>query len=139
MSVVVLGEAQVLRSLNGAKSRFDHGRRQAAHLAGGILVRQLHKGMMNGAKSGRVYNGHQASAPGEYSANVTGALMKSFDYRVQSPSQFVFYSSGVEHAIYQELGTKNMAARPNLGNSVRDSRGKVRQVLGEVVYRNLRG
>lgn len=113
------------------------GVEQAGHMAGQILVRQFQKGILNGPKSGRLYNGHQASAPGEYSANKSGALLRSGGYEMRGGRFLHFYSRGCGHAGYQELGTSRMAPRPNLGNAVRDADGAVHRVLGQIGMRRV--
>lgn len=108
----------------------------AGHMAGQILVRTAQVGILNGPKTGRLYGNHQASAPGEYSANKSGALLKSVGYQMQG-RYLTFYSRGCGHAGYQEKGTKFMAPRPNLGNAVRDADGAVKRVLGQIGMRTV--
>lgn len=113
------------------------GVEQAGHMAGQILVRTSQQGILNGPKSGRLYNGHQASAPGEYSAKRTGSLLGSIGYEMRGGRFLHFYSRGCGHAGFQELGTSRMAPRPNLGNAVRDADGAVHRVLGQIGMRTV--
>lgn len=126
-------------SLNGVGSRFQIGVQQAGTMAGQILVRQMQKGVLSPPKTGRVYGMHQASAPGEYSANKSGALLNSG--RSQMRGRFLyFYSEGCDWAGWQEYGTKRgLQPRPNFGNAVRDADGAVHTVLDQVTMRYVSG
>lgn len=68
------------------------------------------KAEMAGPKSGRMYGGHQASAPGEAPAVDTGALISSVQTDVQGTEGSVF--TNMESAPYLEYGTSQMAPRP---------------------------
>lgn len=62
-------------------------------------------------KSGVVYAGHQASAPGEAPAIDTGNLVNSIEVLPAAPAGAVV-QTGVEYAPHLEFGTVNMAPRP---------------------------
>jgi hypothetical protein len=141
------------QGLGGLVANFRRGLLGGGHAAVGIVVRHAQHGILSGPKSGRVYttyfrtgNGgvfpvgsrpaHQASAPGEYSANDTGALAASI--RGTNTLFRMTVSANAPHAAYQELGTSRMAPRPNLGNAVRDTEGQVYTVLGDFVWRAVR-
>ena len=72
-------------------------------------------------KSGRIYsiNGrqHQASAPDERPANLTGRLRKSVGYRAYSWYKMEF-GIGTEYSQFLELGTSRMKARKPLQRTV---------------------
>ncbi|MDX2308079.1 MAG: hypothetical protein NW216_07570 [Hyphomicrobium sp.] len=133
----VEGEGRVLGQLDAAAENFRVGLMQASHMAGQVLVRTV-QGGMQGAGGGRVYGSHQASAPGGYSAIRTGQLYGSADYEV-SGANMLRFGVGATHGIYQELGTSKMAARPNLGNAVRDAGSTVENLLGQVTFRRIVG
>lgn len=113
---------------------------EGRHLVGRALVKHVQDGMRTGAKSGRVYrhpNGgtYQASAPvGEYSAVVTGRLLRSIDYRLSGLFDIVFYATA-DHAGYQERGTWKMAARENLKRAIEESAGNIRNILDQCIRR----
>lgn len=113
---------------NAFQGRFNQARRDAAEAAGQIHVRQVQKGILSGPKTGRVYNGKNAGAPGEYSQNRSGSLLNSTDYVVRQPDRFVVGQSAA-HAVFQEGGTRKMEARPNLQNGFRDAEGRIRSLL----------
>jgi len=67
---------------------------------------------------------HVASAPGESHANLSGKLRRSMGWKVSGAKLMEFgYGAGPEtapdYAPFVENGTRRMAARPSLGNSVR--------------------
>lgn len=66
---------------------------------------------MAGPKSGRWYQNHRASAPGEAPAMDTGTLANSIDTERESPGAWVVYTN-VDYAEYLEFGTVRMASRP---------------------------
>ncbi|MFP3921741.1 MAG: hypothetical protein ACLFU3_08565 [Dichotomicrobium sp.] len=136
------GEGAV-RRLKDAPKRYEIGINAAAHMAGQVLVRQVHKGMINETKSGRIYahpkgGTYRASAPGQYSASVTHALLRSVDYVVPN-SNYLWFGAGAPHAVFQELGTSKMQPRPNLGNAVRDTSQEVRSILGQITFKRIVG
>jgi len=86
---------------------------------------------MAGPQSGRMYGAHQASAPGEYPAVDTGALMGSI---TTSPTGKLKYSvwTGIEYAIFLEYGTINMLARPFFGQAAADVMPHFEQALRDL-------
>lgn len=68
--------------------------------------------MMAGPHSGHIYNGHQASAPGEAPAMDTGTLANSITTERDAPGEWTVYT-GVEYAPYLEYGTVHMEPRPS--------------------------
>lgn len=112
---------------------------EAEHMVGQTLVRQAQIGILNGAKSGRHYPGlpNQSSAPLEYSANQTGDLLNSINYKVEG--EFLIFYSDSDHAGYQEYGTAKMAPRPNLEMAIDDSDGTIRNILEQILWRAISG
>lgn len=117
-------------------ARLRVGMADALHMTGRVLVKHVQDGMRTGAKSGRVYGSHQASAPGEYSAVRTGNLIGSINYRVSGATFVAFYATS-DHAGYQEWGTRKMAARENLGRAIRESDGEIRNIIDLCVRKAL--
>lgn len=73
---------------------------------------------MSGPKSGRLYPpNHQASAPGEFPAIDTGALVNSIGTEMTGPLRGIIYES-MEYAAHLEYGTVHMAARPHMTPAV---------------------
>ena len=148
MGYTVRGEAAANSSLKNLSQNFKRGILGGGSAAVAIVVRTAQQGILNGGKSGKVYTTffrtsgfgsnrrvfavgqrppHQASAPGEYSANDTGDLVSSIGGSNSLMQMRVFANS--PHAEYQEEGTDRMAARPNIGNAVRDSETQVTAIL----------
>lgn len=136
MPVSVSGEARALGSLKSGPSRFKAALPRAMHIAGVLLVQKTKTEIVNGSKSGRSYGGHTASAPGEYSAFLTGEHLHSIDYAVQGPGQFEF-GAGAPYSVFLELGTSKMEPREDLGQTVRSEDASVTRVLGEIPYKAL--
>lgn len=112
---------------------FDEGRHRVGMVAGNELVRQVKLGLTSGPKTGRIYNGIPAGAPGQYSQTRTGKLVESASYRVHSPDRFEV-GLNTPYAAFQENGTRKMAPRPNLGNANRDAQGRVLDIVGRTVW-----
>lgn len=103
------------------------GIRQGFYQLGSDLRNSVRKDVLSKqGKTGRVYvvnrGGrrlrHRASAPGEFSANLSGRMRRSAGFKVRGSKQLDF-GFGEEHAKYQEDGTSRMRARPNLGKTVK--------------------
>ena len=88
-----------------------------------------------GARTGRMYGNHQASAPGEYPKSRTGELVASIFKRLESLS--VMVGSGLDYGKFLELGTSRMAARPWLRPSYNailpDARAKITQAVANAI------
>ncbi len=131
------GEGRVLSQLEGLDDRFKIGLRAASEMAVQVLVRQTQAGMQ-GAGGGRVYGGHQASAPGGYSAVESGAMIGSVDGEVDGAEQFRF-GIGVFYGVYHELGTSKMEPRPNLTLAVNATSGTIQNLLGQITFNMIVG
>ena len=86
MGVTVSGSLPIIN-----EARIQAAISQAGNMAGQEIVKRARDGILSGAKSGRHYPGlpNQSSAPGEYSANQSGDLLNSINYRMSgifSPS-----------------------------------------------------
>ena len=62
---------------------------------------------------------HQASAPGEFPANLSGKLVKGIDYSVRGSNSMEF-GDKAKHGKYLELGTKNMEPREHIVRTVEE-------------------
>jgi hypothetical protein len=69
-------------------------------------------GELNKPKSGRIYHGHQASAPGESPSTDTTALEDSLEVLPDENGKGHAVQSDSAHAVHLEFGTKKMARRP---------------------------
>ncbi len=83
------------------------------------------EGILSGPKTGRVWGGHQASAAGEFPANQTSKLLRSFRISREGSNQYVSRREVINDAPYAgvlEWGGLTstgayIAARPFLGRS----------------------
>jgi hypothetical protein len=135
MSFSVRGGSE-LDKLEQLGPRLKLGIRDAAHMAGNILVRQAHKGILSGTKSGRLYGAHQASAPGEYSAKRKGEHLRSINYRVSGADYLSFFATAKQSGFLED-GTRRMQPRGDLGNAIRDSSAIVQHTLVYVSWRKV--
>lgn len=78
-------------------------------------------------KSGRIYSGHQASAPGESPAIDTGLLQNSVFVENQGSFKAVV-GVGAEYAVHLEFGTVKMEPRPFFVKQVESKRPVLLQV-----------
>ena len=121
--------------LGNTRQAFESGINQGLHQAGLNLVKTFRDGVQRQPKTGRTYpvsikrgrrgarkNRHQASARGEYPAILSGDYLKAIDFDVRGSSEMEFGNSD-EKATFLELGSKNMAPRSALTQSV-DARSK---------------
>lgn len=138
MTVSISGEARALKSLKRAPGNYRRGVNKGMHQAGSLLVAVTKREILSGSKSGRLYGSHQASAPGEYSAFLTGEHFASLDYNVNGPREFEF-GAGAPHSIFLELKpeTANGGGRHDLGKTVRAEERTVTDFLGRQVYYEL--
>ncbi len=146
MAMVVIGEAAAMASLIGAPGRFKLGLKDAANMAGQLMVRRTQSGM-DSAGGGRLYPKarRQASAPGSpYPAVQSGQLYGSLGYTVEGSHALRFGSSGAfnrgyDYAIGVHEETEKMEARPYLTSTVNRTRAEVESLLGEVTFRRIVG
>lgn len=95
---------------------------------------------MSGTKSGRMYwidgSWHQASAPGESPAILTGRLAESLTPFRRSP--LVWYvGSDVEYAPWLEYGTYGIAPRPYLRPAANHFKPIAQQRISDALRRRL--
>ena len=114
---------EVLISLHRQKALHEDHMRKALSSIGADVKKEIVRLIQTGPKTGRIYtiNGrkHQASAPGESPANMTGRLAKGASYRTRNHLEMeVGISSRVGYANYLETGTKKMKPRPYLTRAV---------------------
>ncbi len=74
------------------------------------MAEEMKKSITSGAKSGKQYGNHTASAPGQAPANWTGQLLRSIKVEKLKRISYVFVSA--KYAEFLEFGTSKMRARP---------------------------
>jgi HK97 gp10 family phage protein len=122
-----------------ANTRF--GVEKALWQSGKDIQAEFSRQVLAKDKSGRLYirrirggtrRRHRASAPGETPANRTGAYRKGISFTVDGAHQLTVGNTE-EHALFLEVGTSRMQARPGLRNSIRSSeRDIIRNLSTEI-------
>lgn len=74
------------------------------------MAEEMKKSITTGAKSGKQYENHTASAPGQAPANWTGQLLRSIQIQKFKGISYVFVSA--KYAEFLEFGTSKMRPRP---------------------------
>jgi len=95
------------------KDQFDKLINDASNItddAAKMMAENMKKSILTGAKSGRQYGSHTASAPGQAPANDTGALVRSIKVEKKKNESTVYVEK--DYAIYLEYGTSKMRPRP---------------------------
>ncbi len=136
------------KSLYYIKYRTKEAIRKSFYDFGKDLKQESRRLIKDPPKTGRIYdlriNGkrvlHQASAPGEAPANLTGALRKSVDYNVSQANQMTFGAGNhqtVDYAKKLELGGGNVSPRPFLIKSIEKNEKNAYERLGTHLLREL--
>lgn len=105
------------------------GIRQGFFRLGNELKKELNREVLKKDKRGQTYNlrtrtgrrrRHVSSAAGQTPANMTGAYRKAAGYQLRGGEEMEFgIRDSVDYAAFLENGTKNMSARPGVGNAVK--------------------
>lgn len=123
---------KVLINLGLASEKFQSACRESLYDAGKILRDTISTGILHGEKTGRYYKyktlTKRASAPGEFSANRSGRLRRSYDFIVDGYKKMIF-GSDVDYALYVEDGTYKMKARWNIKQGIEKSEQEVLQLM----------
>lgn len=98
-----INEAEFKKLINEASEITDDAAKKMAE--------NMKKSILSGAKSGRTYGSHTASAPGQAPANETGALVRSIKVEKNSKSESTVYVEQ-DYAVFLEYGTSKMRPRP---------------------------
>jgi len=141
------GNVSVFRQIDEIEERTKRGIRQGFFSLGNDLVRTLRKQVLEKNKRGRTYirkdragrrRRHVASGPGQTPANRTGTYRKNAGYQLRGSEQLEFgIREGSPYAKFLEEGTKKMAPRPGLGNSVRANQRNARTDFESSIEREL--
>ncbi len=112
---------------DGGCIAYQRGISKGFYFLGRFLVLKTKDAIKNPPKTGRIYrlsgalkrragrSFHQASAPGEAPANLTGDLRRGVSSITVGCESLTFgYSSDTLYGRFLELGTRKMEPRPNL-------------------------
>ena len=135
------------KTMSALTSLGDHGPmhkksiRKSFHEIGEIVGRENKRLITTGKKTGRIYNvqgrSHVASAPGEPPASITGALYKSYEYRVASWNT-MRVGEGADYAKFLELGTRFMKPRQHLILAINNKSGDAVRIFYTYAKRELK-
>lgn len=132
--------------LTNVEHRTAEGLRKAFYFIGARVVRDARRYIKSKDKTGRVYlvriggrlKRHQASAPYESPANMTGALQKSLGFTVHGHDS-VEVGAEASYAGYLEKGTSKMIERPYLKKAIEANRRYIHNTFAKEIDRALRG
>lgn len=114
-----------VKSIDAHDKKIQGAIRKANYQIGKTMVQEARESINTGEKSGRIYtvyiNGkkrvHQASAPGQAPAKLTGTLSsktkKNIDFIVKG-WRYLIFGTKLLYGKYLEEGTSKMAPRPYL-------------------------
>jgi len=133
MARVVFTEWNPMAVINMAK----RASRENLEKASQLLINAIREDMLS-AKTGRMYGTHQASAEGESPAVLSGKLFDALEYKIMETNDGLISRIGVNvmeegstgYAVYLELGTSKMGARPYLRSTLFKNEANIRRILG---------
>lgn len=139
---------EIFLSLENIEENTRRGIRQGFFRLGALLQKNLRKAVIAKNKTGRVYrNGrtktgrkrrHRASGPGQTPANFSGNYRKNIGYQIKGSETMEFgIRDGAPYAEFLENGTKNMAARPGVGNTVKATEKDAQRFFESSIENNL--
>jgi hypothetical protein len=122
----------------------NRGIRQGLYKVGKVLKARANKDILAKDKTGRVYiirrgkirRKHQASAPGETFANLSGAARKTLAFTVTGASELEFGFGSNSQTRYTKI-LETRLNRPALGNAVKKESGNVISILEQELKRAL--
>jgi len=110
-------------SLRSIEANTEYGIDRFLWFLGRELKSTASKQVLAKPRSGRVYRykgrRHVASSRGESPANRSGAYRKSIGFNVRGHT--MEFGAGAKYSAYLENGTRRMAARPGLLNSIKSN------------------
>lgn len=143
---------KVILSIKNTEMLTKKGVAKSFHLIGRDLTKIAKKGILDKKKkTGRVYTiykggrliKHQASAAGEYPANLSGALKNSIGYIGANSLNRLEFGAGkesgrVNYAKFLEKGTEKMGARPFLKMAIKSNFRNIENYIGNSVISELK-
>ncbi len=144
------GNRQVFVQMDELEDRTRRGIRQFWFKQGKSLLKEFNRAVLEKPRSGRVYRirgkggrsrRHIASQAGESPANRSGNYRKSAGYQIRGTQEMEFgagakYAGWLENGVPEDSGSR-MAARPGLGNAVRNTEGEALRDASNSVEREL--
>ncbi len=124
-SIVVQGAKTVARKLDAYEKRAKAKDKKVIADALVSVHRDIVTSVSQGARTGRVYGKHQASAPGEPPKTDSGDLVRSFRITFNGDRMGGKVTTDSPYAVALELGTTLMEARPFFFPAVEKNRTKI--------------
>lgn len=144
VTVEIEGLERTQAKLRNLRSRAAKPLRDALHGSAILMQNEIRK-ILRGPRHGKIYKLrggalHQASAPGEPPALLTGHLRASVEGRAEIEAIAARVQAGgfgAPYAIHLEFGTRKMAQRPFMRSTVRQNKAaiveRVRLALNQVL------
>ncbi len=101
-------------------------------IAGNLVKNTAITSIQSGAKSGRRYGKHTASAPGQPPATDTGVLQTNIVLNMESTGLVANVESRAKYSIFLEFGTSKMKARPFMMPAFEENKPKIRRMFASV-------
>lgn len=125
-------DIEIKLDLSKLRAIKDKGGKEAVRRALGTLAYLLEaeaKKQLEGSRSGRIYGEHQASAPGEAPATLTGNLKNTIVAEPEGDgTKRWVVAVGAEQGAGLEFGTQKIAPRPFM----RPAAGIVQDAMGKI-------
>lgn len=125
------GNNRVFVQIDDLDNRTQRGIRQGFFRLGARFKQELNKQVLEKNKTGRTYirrdragrrRRHVASAAGQTPANMTGNYRRNIGFQLRGAQQLeVGIREGAPYAKFLEEGTRRMAPRPGVGNTVKST------------------
>lgn len=127
-----------------SRNAIKQGIRVAHYQNGRLLVKTIRANINRKDKTGKIRiirprgrrRRHQASAPGQTAANITGAYRESIDFQPRGWRTMEF-GSRVEHGEFLERGTSKMKSRPGLRIAIDQTEGRRLSTYNKEVRRKI--
>ena len=133
------GSQKIIAQIQGHANITKNAVRKAFHDIGKQLQKTANDEILHGSKTGRIYKirgrRHQASAPGESWANLTGKARRSINFKV-SGSDKLYFGASKKYVKFLELGTVNMESRPTLSASIEKNERNIETEKRKIISKN---
>tara|TARA_Y100001937_G_C6873274_1_gene221552 strand:- start:37 stop:447 length:411 start_codon:yes stop_codon:yes gene_type:complete len=106
--------------------------KDAIGVAGNLVRNTAITSIQTGAKSGRRYGKHTASAPGQAPATDTGFLQNNIILNIEATGLVANVESRAKYSVFLEFGTTKMKARPFMFPALEQNKPKIRRLFANV-------
>lgn len=106
--------------------------KDAIGIAGNLVRNTAITSIQTGAKSGRRYGKHTASAPGQAPATDTGVLQNNIVLNIEATGLVANVESRAKYSVFLEFGTTKMKARPFMFPALEQNKPRIRRLFANV-------